>query len=169
MPAAKEPVTIGLIQSDASAFPPKISRIPWPRPNRRRKTGRKSSVGRNCSPPNIFTRARITKASPCPSRSPARRRRRFSCGHAIANGCYVASVNRIGHETPAGGDGIEFWGQSFIADTSGEIIANAGQEETVLLCEIDLAKVDVTRTHWPFLRDRRIDAYGDLDCRLIDE
>jgi N-carbamoylputrescine amidase len=89
--------------------------------------------------------------------------------HAITNGCYVASVNRIGHEAPAGGDGIEFWGQSFIADTSGEIIANACQEETVLLCEIDLAKVDVTRTHWPFLRDRRIDAYGDLTRRLIDE
>ena len=93
----------------------------------------------------------------------------FQRSHAITNGCCVASVNRIGHEAPAGRDGIEFRGQSFIADTPEETIANAGQEETILLCEIDLAKVDVTRTHWPFLRDRRIDAYGDLTCRLIDE
>jgi N-carbamoylputrescine amidase len=93
----------------------------------------------------------------------------FQRSHAITNGCCVASVNRIGHEAPAGRDGIEFRGQSFIADAPEETIANAGQEETVLLCEIDLPKVDVTRTHWPFLRDRRIDAYGDLDCRLIDE
>ena len=93
----------------------------------------------------------------------------FQRTHAITNGCCVVSVNRIGQEAPAGRDGIELWGQSFMADTSAETIANAGQEETVLLCEIDLAKVDVTRTHWPFLRDRRIDAYGDLTCRLIDE
>ena len=89
--------------------------------------------------------------------------------HAVANGCYVAVTNRIGHETPIGGDGIEFWGQSFIANTSGEIVAQAGaQKETVLVHEIDLGAVDVTRTHWPFLRDRRIDAYGDLTRRLID-
>jgi len=93
----------------------------------------------------------------------------FQRSHAITNGCYVASVNRIGHGAPAGRHGIEFWGQNFIADTSAETIAKAGQEETVLLCEIDLSKVDVTRTHWPFLRDRRIDAYGYLTCRLIDE
>jgi N-carbamoylputrescine amidase len=89
--------------------------------------------------------------------------------HAVANGCYVAVANRIGHETPVGGDGIEFWGQSFIANTSGEIVAKAGaQKEAVLVHEVDLASVDVTRTHWPFLRDRRIDAYGDLTRRLID-
>ncbi len=89
--------------------------------------------------------------------------------HAVANGCYVAVANRIGHETPVGGDGIEFWGQSFIANTSGEIVARAGaQKETILVHEVDLASVDVTRTHWPFLRDRRIDAYGDLVRRLID-
>ena len=93
----------------------------------------------------------------------------FQRTHAITNGCCVASVNHIAHGAPAGRDGIEFLGQSFIADTSAETIANAGQEETVLLCEIDLAKVDVTRTHWPFLRDRRIDAYGYLTCRLNDE
>jgi N-carbamoylputrescine amidase len=90
-------------------------------------------------------------------------------GHAIANGCYVAVTNRIGLETPVGGDGIEFWGQSFIANTSGEIVAKAGaQKEQVLVQEIDLGTVEVTRTHWPFLRDRRIDAYGDLTRRLVD-
>jgi N-carbamoylputrescine amidase len=89
--------------------------------------------------------------------------------HAVANGCYVAVANRIGIEKPAGGDGIEFWGQSFVAGTSGQILAKAGvAEEQILLHTIDLAKVDVTRTHWPFLRDRRIDAYGDLTKRYRD-
>ena len=91
--------------------------------------------------------------------------------HAVANGCYVAAVNRIGHELLAGvgGDGIEFWGQSFVAGTSGEMLAKAAdQEETVLVVPVDLAAVDTTRTHWPFLRDRRIDAYGDLTRRLVD-
>jgi len=91
--------------------------------------------------------------------------------HAVANGCYVAAVNRIGHEAikSVGGDGIEFWGQSFVAGTSGEILskASANQEE-VLIVPVDLAKVDQTRTHWPFLRDRRIDAYGGITRRLID-
>ena len=89
--------------------------------------------------------------------------------HAVANGCFIASVNRVGLETPIGGDGIEFWGSSFIAGTSGEILAQADLGETVLLHEVDLGKVDATRTHWPFLRDRRIDAYGDITRRLIDE
>ena len=90
--------------------------------------------------------------------------------HAVANGCYVAAVNRIGLETPVGGDGLEFWGQSFVAGTSGQILAKASVDrEEVLLTEIDLGKVDVTRTHWPFLRDRRIDAYGDLTKRFIDQ
>jgi len=89
--------------------------------------------------------------------------------HAVANGCYVAVANRIGTEKPAGGDGIEFWGQSFVAGTSGQILAKAGvAEEQILLHTVDLAKVDVTRTHWPFLRDRRIDAYGDLTKRYRD-
>ena len=89
--------------------------------------------------------------------------------HAVANGCYVAAVNRVGLERPVGGDGIEFWGQSFIAGTSGQIIAKAGvSKEENLLVPLDFGKVDVTRTHWPFLRDRRIDAYGDLTKRLID-
>ena len=89
--------------------------------------------------------------------------------HAVANGCFVASVNRVGHETPVGGDGIEFWGGSFVAGTSGEILSQAGLDESVLLLEVDLGKVDVTRTHWPFLRDRRIDAYGGITKRLLDE
>jgi N-carbamoylputrescine amidase len=90
-------------------------------------------------------------------------------GHAIANGCYVAVTNRIGHETPAGGAGIEFWGQSFVAGPSGQILAKASvNKEEILLAQVDLQRVDVTRTHWPFLRDRRIDAYGDLTKRYID-
>ena len=89
--------------------------------------------------------------------------------HAVANGCYVAAVNRIGTERPEGGDGIEFWGQSFVAGTSGEILAKAGTDrEEVMLVPIDLAQVETTRTHWPFLRDRRIDAYGDLTRRYVD-
>jgi len=91
--------------------------------------------------------------------------------HAVANGCYVCVPNRIGHEVleGVGGDGIEFWGQSFIAGTSGEILckASANQEE-ILIQDLDLAKVDTTRTHWPFLRDRRIDAYGDLTRQFAD-
>ncbi|MBI3880209.1 MAG: carbon-nitrogen hydrolase [Verrucomicrobia bacterium] len=89
--------------------------------------------------------------------------------HAVANGCYVAVTNRIGLERPIGGDGLEFWGQSFVADTSGQILQKASVDrEEILLQKIDLAKVDVTRTHWPFLRDRRIDAYGGLTKRLLD-
>jgi len=88
--------------------------------------------------------------------------------HAIANGCYVAVPNRVGHEKLSG-EGIEFWGQSFVAGTSGEILAKAGaSDEETLIVPLDLQAVDVTRTHWPFLRDRRIDAYGDLTKRLID-
>src|SRR5215510_12663252 len=80
--------------------------------------------------------------------------------HAVANGCYVAAVNRVGLEQPVGGDGLEFWGQSFVAGTSGQILAKADvQQPANLLVPVDLSKVDVTRTHWPFLRDRRIDAY----------
>ncbi len=90
-------------------------------------------------------------------------------GHAIANGCYVAAPNRVGLETPEGGDGIEFWGQSFICDPSGQILDKAPADaDAVLVTEIDLDAVETQRTHWPFLRDRRIDAYGDITKRLID-
>jgi N-carbamoylputrescine amidase len=89
--------------------------------------------------------------------------------HAVANGCYVAVANRIGLERPVGGPGLEFWGQSFVAGTSGQVLARAGVgREEILLAPVDLAKVDSTRTHWPFLRDRRIDAYGELTKRFVD-
>ena len=103
--------------------------------------------------------------------TPARRVGNHPARHAVANGCFVAVANRIGHEILAGvgGDGIEFWGQSFVAGTSGEILAKASaNKEEILIVPVDLANVDTTRTHWPFLRDRRIDAYGDLTQRLID-
>ncbi len=89
--------------------------------------------------------------------------------HAIANGCYVAAANRVGHETPARGAGIEFWGQSFIAAPSGEIIAKGSVDrEEIVTADIDWEDVDRHRTHWPFLRDRRIDAYGGLERRMLD-
>ncbi len=89
--------------------------------------------------------------------------------HGIANGCYVVSINRTGHEGDPSG-GIEFWGQSFISDPSGTIIARAPVDEpAVLVAPVDLGKIDVQRTHWPFLRDRRIDAYGEITRRYIDK
>jgi N-carbamoylputrescine amidase len=87
--------------------------------------------------------------------------------HAIANGVYVCAVNRVGHEG-ATDNGIEFWGGSFVADPGGRVIVKGGTGEEVLTATCDLAKVDVSRTHWPFLRDRRIDAYGDLTRRYLD-
>jgi N-carbamoylputrescine amidase len=89
--------------------------------------------------------------------------------HAVANGCFVAVCNRIGHETPVGEPGIEFWGQSFVAGTSGQILAKAkSSKEEILIVPVSLGEVDTTRTHWPFLRDRRIDAYGDMTKRFRD-
>lgn len=87
--------------------------------------------------------------------------------HAIANGVFVCAVNRVGHEGAADG-GIEFWGGSFVADPGGRVVARAGEGEEVLTVACDLGKVDVSRTHWPFLRDRRIDAYQDLTRRYLD-
>jgi N-carbamoylputrescine amidase len=89
--------------------------------------------------------------------------------HAVANGCFVAAPNRIGFEHPAGGEGLEFWGQSFVAGVTGEILAKASADrEEVLVTELDLTQIDRARTHWPFLRDRRIDAYGELTRRYSD-
>jgi N-carbamoylputrescine amidase len=90
-------------------------------------------------------------------------------GHAIANGCYVAVPNRVGLETPAGGDGIEFWGQSFVCAPNGEIIAKGSVDrEEIVMADINWDLVNEHRTHWPFLRDRRIDAYAGLEQRLLD-
>jgi N-carbamoylputrescine amidase len=87
--------------------------------------------------------------------------------HAIANGVYVCAVNRVGHEGEAGG-GIEFWGGSFVADPGGRLLVKGGTGDEVMIAACDLAKVDASRTHWPFLRDRRIDAYQDLTRRYLD-
>jgi N-carbamoylputrescine amidase len=89
--------------------------------------------------------------------------------HAIANGCYVAAANRVGHEAPDGGPGLDFWGQSFIAGPDGVVLARAGvDEETILIQEVSLKRLETQRTHWPFLRDRRVDAYGGIEQRMID-
>jgi N-carbamoylputrescine amidase len=85
-------------------------------------------------------------------------------GHGVANGCYVAATNRVGTEGRT-----QFWGQSFVSDPYGEIVARASVErEEVLLADCDLAKQRAFRRIWPFFRDRRIDAYGDLTRRLRD-
>jgi N-carbamoylputrescine amidase len=87
--------------------------------------------------------------------------------HAIANGVYVASVNRVGHEGPEG-DGLQFWGGSFVADPQGRMLAKAGDGEEILVVECDPARIEYVRRNWPFLRDRRIDAYGGIPQRVID-
>jgi len=93
--------------------------------------------------------------------------------HAIANGCFVAATNRVGHEvlpgSAPGAPGIEFWGGSFVADPSGGIVVRAGRAEEIVVADCDLAAVDVARTHWPFLRDRRVDAYAGLAQRFLDQ
>jgi N-carbamoylputrescine amidase len=96
--------------------------------------------------------------------------------HAVANGCYVCAPNRIGLEKilgpdgkPVSEEGIEFWGQSFVASPDGQIVRRASVDrEEVLIAPCDLNNVEFSRTHWPFLRDRRIDAYGDLTRRFVD-
>jgi len=92
-------------------------------------------------------------------------------GHAIANGVFVAAVNRTGREVPEpGAPGLEFWGSSFVSDPFGVVLASASVErEQVLVQEIDLALVEETRRNWPFLRDRRIDAFADITKRFSDE
>ncbi|MGH9702381.1 MAG: carbon-nitrogen hydrolase [Candidatus Acidiferrales bacterium] len=92
-------------------------------------------------------------------------------GHAIANGIYGAAVNRVGHEiSTAGGAGIEFWGTSFLCDPHGVVIAegSTGREE-ILLGEVDLKHLEDVRRNWPFLRDRRIDAYSGINQRFLHE
>jgi len=91
-------------------------------------------------------------------------------GHAIANGCYVAAVNRVGHEKERPEDaGLEFWGTSFLCDPYGTVVAEGSTDrEEILVAPVDLGKIEECRRHWPFLRDRRIDAYGDLTRRYRD-
>ena len=100
--------------------------------------------------------------------------------HAISNGVFVGAVNRVGHEygdvqhngvmmKGPGGAGLEFWGGSFIADPFGRVIAQASHDkEEILIAEIDVKLLEDTRRNWPFLRDRRIDAYGGITRRFID-
>ena len=92
-------------------------------------------------------------------------------GHAIANGVYVAAVNRVGFEQPVESQaGIEFWGSSFVADPQGIIIAEASTNtEECLLATVDVNRIEYIRRNWPFLRDRRIDAYDGITSRFIDE
>jgi N-carbamoylputrescine amidase len=95
--------------------------------------------------------------------------------HAIANGVYVGVVNRVGFETgnirgnSAPGQGLEFWGGSFLSDPFGRVIAEASHDkEEILVGEVDLRKLEDTRRNWPFLRDRRIDSYAPITSRMID-
>ena len=96
-------------------------------------------------------------------------------GHAVANGLPVLSCNRVGHEPSpmasangTGSGGIEFWGNSHVLGPQGEFLAEAGTEATILMAEVDMARSEQVRRIWPFLRDRRIDAYGDLLKRYRD-
>src|SRR4030095_13294945 len=87
--------------------------------------------------------------------------------HAIANGVYVASPNRVGHEDEPGTRGLEFFGHSFIADPFGRLIAEAGESEEILVAQCDPALIENVRRSWPFLRDRRVDAYGPILNRYL--
>ncbi len=91
-------------------------------------------------------------------------------GHAIANGVYVAACNRIGHEPGLPGQaGLEFWGTSFICDPFGVVLAEGSvDKEETLLADVDLDRIETVRRNWPFLRDRRIDAYGGVTERYLD-
>ncbi len=91
--------------------------------------------------------------------------------HAIANGVYVAAVNRVGHEkSDKNSDGIIFWGSSFICDPQGIVIAEASiNKEEIIYGEIDQLLIEETRRNWPFLRDRRIDAYDGITQRFLDD
>jgi N-carbamoylputrescine amidase len=87
--------------------------------------------------------------------------------HGIANGVYIAAVNRVGHEHESGTEGIEFFGHSFVSDPFGRVIAEAGMDPEVLIAECDPKVIEDTRRNWPFLRDRRIDAYAPILNRYL--
>ena len=97
-------------------------------------------------------------------------------GHAIANGCWVAAVNRVGFEQLSGqgagggeGGGLEFWGHSFVCDPFGVVAAEAAEDEALVLAQVDLARIEEVRRNWPFLRDRRTDAYGGIEHRFLTD
>ena len=102
--------------------------------------------------------------------------RTAQCAHAISNGVFVAACNRVGNERlleespskPASYGGIEFWGSSFVCDPFGQVLAQANNEEQIIVAECDLGLIEETRQSWPFLRDRRIDAYEGIGARFID-
>lgn len=90
-------------------------------------------------------------------------------GHAVANGIYVAGINRVGHEGPAEG-GLDFWGASFVSDPLGTLLARGSHDkEEILVVSCDLKRMEEIRRNWPFFRDRRIDAYGQITRRYLDE
>ena len=91
-------------------------------------------------------------------------------GHAVANGLPVVTVNRVGHEDDPSGQtrGITFWGNSFVAGPQGELLYRAGEDETTAIIDVDMARSERVRRWWPFLRDRRIDAYSGLTNRFLD-
>ena len=91
-------------------------------------------------------------------------------GHAIANGVFLAAVNRVGHEPGIpGSPGLEFWGTSFLCDPFGVVIAEGSvDKEEILIGEVDIGRIEEVRRNWPFLRDRRIDAYGGIEKRYLD-
>ncbi len=91
-------------------------------------------------------------------------------GHAVANGLPVIAVNRCGHEEDPSGqtNGIQFWGHSFVAGPQGEMLYDAGTEEKIAIIDVDMQRSENVRRWWPFLRDRRIDEFGDLQKRFID-
>lgn len=91
-------------------------------------------------------------------------------GHAVANGIPVVAVNRSGHEVDPSGqtNGIDFWGHSFVAGPQGEMLAEAGIEPTTLIVDVDMKRSENVRRWWPFLRDRRIEEFGELSRRFID-
>ncbi len=91
--------------------------------------------------------------------------------HAISNGIYVAAANRVGFEQmEENGEGTDFWGNSFVCDPQGVVISEAsGDKEEIILADIDTGEIERTRRNWPFLRDRRIDAYSEIQQRFIDD
>lgn len=91
-------------------------------------------------------------------------------GHAVANGLPVIAVNRCGHEEDPSGqtNGIQFWGHSFVAGPQGEMLYDAGREEKIAIIDVDMQRSENVRRWWPFLRDRRIEHFGELQKRFID-